>query len=96
MADSRTEPPVNDLADIDLTDGELCRHGFPHDVFTKLRLEAPEAFQAYLSRVEFTASSLQPFPWSSVVVCERSFCTSRAARPFPLFRLDAGPSPVAD
>ena len=35
------------LADIDLTNGELCRHGFPHDVFTKLRREAPVWWQAF-------------------------------------------------
>jgi len=32
---------VNSFTDIDLTDGELYRQGFPHDVFTMLRREAP-------------------------------------------------------
>ena len=30
-----------DLASIDLSDIELFRHGFPHDVFTALREQAP-------------------------------------------------------
>jgi cytochrome P450 len=40
------DPHVNDLSDIDLTEGELFRHGFPHEVFTTLRREAPVWWQA--------------------------------------------------
>ena len=29
------------LPDVDLTDIELTRHGFPHELFTRLRREAP-------------------------------------------------------
>ena len=34
-------PPTPELDEIDLTDRELYRHGFPHEVFTRLREEAP-------------------------------------------------------
>ncbi len=46
MADLRAESRVSDLADIDLTDGERYRHGFPHEIFTTLRREAPVWWQA--------------------------------------------------
>jgi hypothetical protein len=32
---------VDDLSDIDLTDLDRFAHGFPHDVFTRLRRAAP-------------------------------------------------------
>ena len=32
---------MSDLSDIDLTDYDLYRQGFPHDVFTRLRRSAP-------------------------------------------------------
>lgn len=35
-----TSTPI-DLGAVDLTDNELFRHGFPHDIFTRLREEAP-------------------------------------------------------
>jgi len=35
------ESPASSLDSIDLTDHELWRHGFPHDVFTLLRSQAP-------------------------------------------------------
>jgi len=47
MADTQVEPQTSstastgDLSDIDLTDMEICRHGFPHEIFTRLRREAP-------------------------------------------------------
>lgn len=37
---------MTDLSELDLTDGELFRHGFPHQVFTTLRREAPVWWQA--------------------------------------------------
>ncbi len=46
MADPRAESRLSDLADIDLTDGERYRHGFPHEIFTTLRREAPVWWQA--------------------------------------------------
>ena len=46
MADPRAESSVSDLADIDLTDGERYRYGFPHEIFTTLRREAPVWWQA--------------------------------------------------
>ncbi len=33
--------------EVDLTDAELYRHGFPHDLFTTLRREAPVRWQAF-------------------------------------------------
>ena len=33
--------------EVDLTDTELYRHGFPHDVFTTLRREEPVRWQAF-------------------------------------------------
>jgi len=41
MADSRNNAHATNLADLDLTDDGLYRQGFPHEVFTKLRREAP-------------------------------------------------------
>jgi cytochrome P450 len=41
MADSPAESRASDLADIDLTDIERYRQGFPHETFTTLRREAP-------------------------------------------------------
>jgi cytochrome P450 len=39
------QSPASNLADIDLTDAALCRNGFPHDIFTMLRREAPVWWQ---------------------------------------------------
>ncbi len=36
-----------DATDVDLTDGELYRHGFPHQVFTELRRTAPVHWQSF-------------------------------------------------
>jgi cytochrome P450 len=46
MADPRSEAHATDLADIDLTDVELYRRGFPHEVFTRFRHEAPVHWHA--------------------------------------------------
>ncbi len=35
------------MDDIDLTDGRIFGRGFPHDVFTTLRREAPGYWQAF-------------------------------------------------
>ena len=35
------DPGVTDLADIDLMQSDLVREGFPHEIFTTLRREAP-------------------------------------------------------
>ena len=45
MPDPRAESSASDLADIDLTNAELYRHGFPHEIFTRLRGEAPVHWQ---------------------------------------------------
>jgi cytochrome P450 len=45
MAGPRSEVHATDLADIDLTDVELYRQGFPHEIFTRLRREAPVHWQ---------------------------------------------------
>ena len=45
MVDSQATAQVVDLTDIDLTDGEITRHGFPHETFTTLRREAPVWWQ---------------------------------------------------
>jgi cholest-4-en-3-one 26-monooxygenase len=45
MPDPRAESSASDLADIDLTHAELYRHGFPHEIFTRLRGEAPVHWQ---------------------------------------------------
>jgi cytochrome P450 len=37
---------ARELAHLDLTDAELYRHGFPHEIFTRLRREAPVWWQA--------------------------------------------------
>jgi cholest-4-en-3-one 26-monooxygenase len=41
-----TDARENDLSALDLTKVELFRHGFPHEVFTRLRREAPVWWQA--------------------------------------------------
>ena len=46
MAKPGAESHVSNLADLDLTDAELYRNGFPHAVFTRLRHEAPVWWQA--------------------------------------------------
>lgn len=46
MADGRDQSRTCDLADLDLTDAELYRHGFPHEIFTTLRREAPVWWQS--------------------------------------------------
>jgi cholest-4-en-3-one 26-monooxygenase len=46
MPEPRARSRVSDLADVDLTDCELYRDGFPHEVFTLLRHEAPVWWQA--------------------------------------------------
>jgi len=45
MADPSSETAARDLAELDLTEDELYRHGFPHEVFTRLRREAPVHWQ---------------------------------------------------
>lgn len=40
-------PPDCEHTEVDLTDTELFRHGFPHDVFTTLRLDEPVRWQAF-------------------------------------------------
>ncbi len=47
MSDRSTESPATDLANIDLTDGQLYRDGFPHHVFNTLRREAPVWWQEF-------------------------------------------------
>jgi cholest-4-en-3-one 26-monooxygenase len=37
---------MTSIDELDLTDPELCRSGFPHDVFTRLRAEAPVWWQS--------------------------------------------------
>jgi cholest-4-en-3-one 26-monooxygenase len=44
-AESRMSDPT-DIADLDLAAGALYRGGFPHEVFTRLRREAPVAWHA--------------------------------------------------
>ena len=46
---------MSNLAALDLTDASLYRHGFPHEVFTRLRREAPVWWQAFPER--FTDSA---------------------------------------
>jgi len=41
MAEDQVDPRVSDLANLDLTNVQLYRHGFPHAVFTRLRHAAP-------------------------------------------------------
>jgi len=48
-----TIPDAPALGTIDLTDFELYRHGFPHDVFTVLRDEAPVWWHPESSRARF-------------------------------------------
>ena len=40
-------PPASDPCDIDLTDAESFRDGFPHEVFSRLRREAPVWWQRF-------------------------------------------------
>ncbi len=54
MADPRDESQIGDLAEIDLTEAELYRNGFPHEIFTKLRREAPVYWQAIPDHFEQT------------------------------------------
>jgi len=46
MAEAGGESRVSNLTDLDLTDVELYRRGFPHAVFMRLREEAPVWWQA--------------------------------------------------
>jgi hypothetical protein len=46
MAEAGGESHVSELAALDLTDAELYRNGFPHEVFTTLRRAAPVWWQA--------------------------------------------------
>lgn len=46
MADAGGESHVSDLAELDLTDAELYRGGFPHALFTHMRRDAPVWWQA--------------------------------------------------
>ena len=43
---ARAESRASGLAQLDLTDGELYRQGFPHETFVRLRREAPVWWQA--------------------------------------------------
>ena len=45
MSERPIESPSVDLADIDLTDNDLYRNGFPHEIFKTLRREAPVWWQ---------------------------------------------------
>ena len=45
MSNAPTESSAIDLAKIDLTDDDLYRNGFPHEVFNTLRREAPVFWQ---------------------------------------------------
>ena len=47
MADASPELPGRDLSNLELTDAERFRHGFPHELFTTLRREAPVSWQAF-------------------------------------------------
>ena len=49
QADSRsnTADAAGDLADLDLTDTGLCREGFPHEIFSRLRREDPVHWQRF-------------------------------------------------
>lgn len=46
MADVRPPLRASDLAGLDLTEAALYRNGFPHEIFTTLRREAPVWWQA--------------------------------------------------
>jgi cytochrome P450 len=46
MTDPRAESLAGDLADLDLTDAGGHRRGFPHEIFTRLRRQAPVWWQA--------------------------------------------------
>jgi len=46
MAEAGGESHVSDLTELDLTDAQLYRNGFPHEIFTTLRREAPVWWQA--------------------------------------------------
>jgi cytochrome P450 len=52
MSDDRPTAGAGDLPGIDLTNTALYRRGFPHDVFTKLRSEAPVWWQAIPEEVK--------------------------------------------
>lgn len=55
MSDTATGAP-----DIDLLDHDLYAHGFPHDVFTRLRAEAPVYWQPFDDRLR---ASQDPGAW---------------------------------
>jgi cytochrome P450 len=54
MADPRPESCVSDLAQLDLTDEALYGNGFPHEIFTRLRREAPVWWQTMPDRLTQT------------------------------------------
>jgi cholest-4-en-3-one 26-monooxygenase len=45
MAEPRGEVQLSNSVQLDLTDSEIYRRGFPHEVFTTLRREAPVWWQ---------------------------------------------------
>ena len=47
MKESRSRSHASDVADLDLTDARHYRQGFPHEIFTTLRREAPVWWQAF-------------------------------------------------
>jgi cholest-4-en-3-one 26-monooxygenase len=47
MADASSDVPGRALSNLDLTDSERFRHGFPHELFAALRREAPVCWQAF-------------------------------------------------
>ena len=55
MADASSDVPGRALSNLDLTDAALFRHGFPHELFTTLRREAPVSWQAFPDGVTETA-----------------------------------------
>ena len=85
MTDPRAEFGVSDLADLDLTDGKRYRHGFPHEIFTMLRREAPVWWQAVPDN--FTANDDEGF-W----VLSRYDDIQAANRDIELFSALDGPS----
>ena len=47
-------PTASDPCEVDLTDAESFRHGFPHELFTRLRREAPVWWQRFPDHVTET------------------------------------------
>ncbi len=47
-------PAASDPCEVDLTDAESFRHGFPHELFTRLRREAPVWWQRFPDHVTET------------------------------------------